>query len=185
MGRFKFGQRVDVQLEAARAACSRIHLGGMFDVKLVRDGKIISSQNFRNDIVNEGLAFNLNTHFDGLTNVDPWHIGLITGSTPTLADTDTLVSNGWTEYEDYTGNRGIWTNGTASATPPVDMTNAVTVDFPIIAPGGTVGAVFIAEIVTKGTTTGTLWATALFAAAQTVGAGDVLKVTYTLTAAHA
>ena len=70
----------------------------------------------------------------------------------------------------------------AEAAASQSISNSVTsADFNITA-SGTIHGIFVTSDNTKSGTTGTLWSTAPFAAPLSVNNGDLLKVTYTLSA---
>jgi len=146
-----------------------------------KDGNLKGKYDALNDIVNVGKNLLLNVMFNDGTQVanNSWFIGLISNSGySALAAADTMSSHaGWTEFTGYSeANRVAWGSGTATTQ---STTNASAATFSINA-SGTVKGVFITTQNTKGGTTGTLWATALFSADVAVTNGDELRVTYTV-----
>lgn len=133
-----------------------------------------------NGITTVGLNHGLDVVFHASTQVSPWYVGLIQGSsTPTFSAADTMSSHaGWTEYTAYSQtNRVTWDEGAAAAGV---TTNSVTMDYSMNA-SGTVAGGFLTSSSTKSGTSGTLWMTATFSGGnQSVGNGDTLKLTYTL-----
>jgi hypothetical protein len=97
-----------------------------------------------------------------------------------LAASDTMGSHaGWTEFTSYSqANRVAWGPGAAGSQ---SITNGTPATFDITG-SGTVKGIFVANQNTKGGTTGTLWATALFPSDVPVVNTDQLKVTYTVNA---
>lgn len=138
-----------------------------------------------NGITTAGLNHGLDVVFHAATQVTTWYMGLVNGgSTPTFAAADTMGSHaGWTEYTAYSQtNRVAWDEGAASAGV---TTNSTTMDFSMNA-SGTVAGGFLTSSSTKSGTTGTLWMTASFSGGnQSVGNGDTLKLTYTLSTSSA
>jgi len=146
-----------------------------------KDGELLGVYDFNNDIVNVGKDLDLDVMFNDGTAVAQasWCIGLIDLSGySALAAADVMNSHaGWNEFTSYSeANRVAWGSGSASSQ---SVTNASPATFNING-SGTVKGVFITSQNTKSGTTGTLWATALFAADVPVSNGDQLKITYTV-----
>lgn len=159
-------------------------LRGDYRLQLIRGGEKILDLKDHNDITNLGLDTILNVMFNAGTQATTWYMGLVNNAGfSALSNSDTMGGHaGWTEYQTYDeAARPEWTAGDASSQ---QMTNAVEVVFTI---GGTatLKGVFITTSQTKGGTTGTLWSTAPFALPVAVQDDDVLKLTYTVTAARA
>ena len=132
-----------------------------------------------NGITTVGLNHGLDIVFHAGTQVTTWYMGLINGSSATLAAADTMGSHaGWTENTQYSQtNRVAWDEGAASSGV---TTNSTTMDFSMNATATIYGG-FLTSGSGKSGTTGTLWMTAAFSGgAQSVGSGDTLKLTYTL-----
>ena len=133
-------------------------------------------------IVNEGLTYAMTTAFS--TSPNKWYMGLISNSvTPVLQSTDTLAqvggTNGWVEFNNYTGNRPLWVNGVPSNNR---VTNATTTtNFTIAGTTGntyTVYGTFLCSAATG--TVGTLYSTRAFTAGTQVVTGTyVLQVNTT------
>lgn len=157
---------------------------GKFHVEhLDRFGRTKGRYAFPNGITNEGKNKILDVMFNDGVQVanSSWFIGLIDNSGfSTLADTDTMASHaGWNEFTSYSeANRVAWGSGAAASQ---SVTNATPATFNISG-SGTVKGVLVPTNNTKGGTSGTLWATALFSADVPVSNGDQLKVTYTVSA---
>lgn len=148
-----------------------------------RFGRFKGRYKFRNGITDEGKDKILDDMFNDGTQTanNSWFIGLIDLSGFTaLADTDTMASHaGWNEFTSYSeANRVAWGSGAAASQ---STTNATPATFNISG-SGTVKGVLVPTNNTKGGSSGTLWATALFAADVPVTNGDQLKVTYTVSA---
>ena len=157
-----------------------IRLSGKFHlVCRGKDGKIKWEDTSENLVVNEGLQHILDPVFSGGAQVDPWYAGL-TDDTPTVAAGDTLASHvGWTEFDEYTGNRQEYVEVRSGQS----LTNAASkASFPITGAGGGVGGAFLASVATG--TGGTLMCgVALTGGNRVVASGDTVNVTYTFGAA--
>lgn len=175
-------QQVSCQLVRNRKADDKLDVKGWFIVEhLDKDGKLIKKYEFPNDIVNVGKNDLLDVYFSDATQTaaSGWVIGLISNSSySALAAGDTMASHGgWTEFTGYSqSTRVAWGPGNPSSQ---SITNGTAATFDINATG-TVKGIFVANQNTKGGTSGTLWATALFGADVPVTSGDQLKVTYTV-----
>jgi hypothetical protein len=145
-----------------------------------KTGKLIGIYRVPNGVVDVGADHALECEFSAGAQVTTWYIGLVNNSGYTAWDeSDTMASHaGWAEFVDYSeGTRPQWTCGTAASR---QITNAATVDFSVTG-AGTLKGIFVASNNTKSGATGTLWSVALFSSNVTVGNGDTLKVTYTIT----
>jgi hypothetical protein len=152
---------------------------GVFKFELIRDGKVIAEETIENTVTNEGRNKLLDVCFHNVTQINPWYIGLINGTSASNSNTDTMVSHsGWTEFVGYSeSTRQAWVNGSAASQQIASSAAAV---FTVNTTGDVQGF-FIGSISTKSTTTGTLWSSSLFSSTP-VTSGDQVKVTYTLTA---
>jgi hypothetical protein len=142
-------------------------------------GKLIGIYRVPNGIVDVGMNHILETEFHAGSQSSTWYIGLVDNAGWTaFSNSDTMSSHsGWSESTAYSqGTRPQWTAGTASSR---QITNASTVDFSINA-SATLKGIFVVDNSTKGGTSGTLWATAAFSSTVSVGSGDTLKITYTV-----
>ena len=134
---------------------------------------------FWNGITTAGINNLFNVYFGATSKASAWYLGLIASSGySALAAADTMSSHaGWTEetsnYSQTT--RPTWTPASASGG---SVSNSSSVDFTITG-SVTVKGIFVVNESTKGGTTGTLWATALFTSGdQALVNGQTLKVTY-------
>lgn len=170
-----------MKIKNHRSLKNRFNPSGFFDVEIRRLGKLIKKLTAKNDVVNVGKNYILDVMFNGGTQIanNSWYIGQISNSGySALAAADTMSSHaGWTEFTNYSqSNRVAWGSGSASSQ---SVTNATPATFDITATGVLKG-LFVVSNNTKGGTTGTLWATALYSADVNVVNGDQVKVTYTL-----
>lgn len=162
-------------------------LGGVFEVVCHRaDGSVRWRQTIRNMVTNAALNDILDVYFHATSQKTTWYVGLIHstnyGAGPAAGDTMSSHA-GWEEGTEYSESvRQEWQEGAASSQ---QITNATSADFSINATA-TMKGLFLCSDSTKGGTSGTLWTSVLFSGGdQSVGNGDVLKVTYTVTAARA
>ena len=157
--------------------------GKLFVEHFNKLGEKIGTYDFPNGITDVGKDLLLDVMFNDGAAVanNSWFVALIDLSGySALADADTMASHaGWNEFTSYSeGTRVAWGSGASSGE---SVTNASPATFNISG-SGTVKGVFITSVSTKSGSTGTLWATALFASDVPVSNGDQLKVTYTTSA---
>jgi hypothetical protein len=156
--------------------------GGVYHVQCFdKDGNLKWEDKAHNLVVNEGLKDMNDKYFSGAAYTASWYLGLITGpgASTTYTATDTLASHaGWTEFTNYSGNRGAVTFGAATLADPSVITNPAPVQFTITSTGGTVAGAFLASVATG--TSGILFSESDFQAPgdRAVVSGDVLNVTY-------
>lgn len=160
---------------------ARLAMKGKFIVECRdKDGNFKWKDEFKNGVTDAALTDILEKYFRGSAYTAAWYLSLIDASGFTaLAAADTMASHaGWAEFQSYSNaTRPSWSP--AAAANKV-ITNTTAVAFTMTA-GGTIKGFFCATVNTKGGTTGTLWATALFASGdQVVSNGDVLNVTYSV-----
>lgn len=158
---------------------ARVKLGGVYQLECRGpDGQIKWRDHIDNLVTNEGLQHILDVVFSASANSGTWYCGLADNS-PTPAAADTLASHtGWTEFDEYTGNRQEWVEVRSSQS----MTNSASkASFPITGAGGGVGGAFLCDAASG--TTGTLMsAGALSGGNRTVASGDTVDLTYTFSA---
>ena len=173
-----FGSFVSV----ASGVSAHTKAGGVYHVQCFdKDGNLKWEDKAHNLVVNEGLKDMNDKYFSGAAYSATWYLGLVTGpgSGTTFAATDTLASHaGWTEFTNYSGNRGAVTFGAATLADPSVITNPSPVQFTITGAGGTVAGAFLASVATG--TAGILFSESDFQAPgdRAVVSGDVLNVTY-------
>lgn len=148
-----------------------------------KDGNVKWEESIDNGITNVGVQHLLNLGFNNQSiQVATWYVGLINGSSATLANADTMSSHGgWTENTAYTeAARVEWVDVASSGSSRQIVNSGTTADFTINASSQTIYGVFLTSSSTKSGTSGTLFSTAAFSAAKSVGTDDVLQVTYTV-----
>jgi hypothetical protein len=161
-----------------------------------KDGNIKWEDEFPNLVNAVGKQLMLDTLLSGTsyTTVGPF-LGLISGSSPTFAASDTMTSHGgWTEFTNYTvGGSAVrgtasFTSATSSGTTPSNVTtkSASAITYTITGAGGTVGGCFLVTgsgaVSTQSSTAGTLYSAGAFSTAKVTTAGDTVSVTYSTTA---
>jgi hypothetical protein len=159
---------------------NKAKFGGVFTFTCVDpDGHIKWIETADNLVTNEGLQHILDTVFSDGSQVATWYIG-ITNSTPVPAAANTLASHsGWTENENYTGDRQEWVEVRSSQT----LTNSASrAEFPITSDSQTIGGGFLASVATG--TSGVLMSVAAFTGGdKAADNGDTLYVEYSFSAA--
>ena len=178
----KAGEVVGASVDQNTGASECARGGGVYTVQCIgADGQLKWEASSPNLVVNQGLKDMNDKYFSGSTYTATWYLGLITGpgSGTVFAAGDTLASHaGWTEFTDYSGNRGAITFGAATLADPSVNTNGTAVQFNITGAGGTVAGAFLASVATG--TSGILFSESDFQAPgdRAVVSGDVLNVTY-------
>jgi hypothetical protein len=142
------------------------------------EGNVKWTDRIENLVVIEGLNDILTKYFTGNTYTAAWYVGL-TGATPVPTTGDTLLSHaGWTEVTAYTGSRPQLTFG-AAAGGSIDNT-ASKAQFTINANDTEIGGAFVVN------GDDVLYGVGAFTAGnKTIGDGDLLDVTVTMTVASA
>lgn len=159
-------------------------VGGVFELELIRDGKVIDKWQDHNLVVNEGLNDLLQVYLGNGTQKATWYVGLFEGNyTPLATDTAANIASNATESSAYVeATRPEWVEAAASAQQITNTANKAT--FTINATKTIYGA-FLVSSNTKGGTAGVLFAATRFASSRSVIASDQLLVTYTVQAASA
>jgi len=160
--------------------------GGVFHFTCYdKDGNLKWKDKAKNLVVNEGLQDMNTKYFKGSAYTAGWFIGLISGSSPTLAAADTLASKAWTETTAYSGNRKTATFGTATTADPSVIDNDASQAQFTMNGTVTVSGAFLASVATG--TSGILFSEAEFESPgdRSVVSGDILNVKYTFSLADA
>lgn len=153
-------------------------LRGYFTVECVGpDGQVRWTDNIHNLVTTVGKNDLLDKYLLGSSYTQTFRMGL--KGTGTAAAGDTQASHsGWSELTDYTGNRKDVTMGSASSGSSVSPTQEFAITGTM-----TVSGVFTNNggSATKSNTTGVLFSAGDFSGGdKSVGNGDTLNVTYTL-----
>jgi hypothetical protein len=160
----------------------KVKAGGVFTITCRdKDGNLKWEEKTPNLVVNEGLKFMNDQFFGGSAYTADWYLGLVEGpgASNTYAAGDTLASHaGWTEYTDYSGDRGAIAFDAATLADPSVAANGTPVVFTITGSGGTVGGAFLTNV--DSGSSGILFSVSNFEAPgdRAVVSGDVLNVTY-------
>ena len=177
-----FGQEVGARMERNRNPNSNFTPEGHFVLEQWRDGKLFKTYKLKNGVTNLGKNTILTSFFFNTAPPVTWYLGLIDQAGFTaLDDVNDIMSShtGWAEATGYTEvTRPIWVT-TAAASQSI--TNPTPATFSISATA-TLKGIFTVDENTKSGTTGTLWATALFAGDIPVANLDILKITYSVNA---
>ena len=176
------GDAIGASVTVNNSVSASMMAGGVYHVQCFdKDGNLKWEDKAHNLVVNQGLKDMNDKYFSGAAYTAAWYLGLVTGpgSGTTFAAGDTLASHaGWTEFTNYSGNRGAVTFGAATTADPSVITNPSPVQFTITSSGGTVAGAFLASVATG--TAGILFSESDFQSPgdRAVVAGDVLNVTY-------
>ena len=192
-----FGASAQATLQAKATMPEGVGMEGRYHVVCRdKDGNIKWEDEFPNLVNAVGKQLMLDTLLSGTsyTTVGPF-LGLISGSSPTFAASDTMTSHGgWTEFTNYTvGGSAVrgtasFTSATSSGTTPSNVTtkSASAITYTITGAGGTVGGCFLVTgsgaVSTQSSTAGTLYSAGAFSTAKVTTAGDTVSVTYSTTA---
>lgn len=163
-------------------AFSDVGLAGRFGYeRWSADGELLAAGTLANGVATGGLNDMLEATFRGGSQRGAWYVGLVslTGWTAFSA-ADTMSSHaGWSESVNYVQSTRVqWSPSLAVAGV---VTNAAGMQFTMNA-NETIKGLFVSSGSLKGTTTGILWSTAAFSANQQMSSGEILRITYTLTA---
>ncbi len=157
----------------------KMRFGGTFITECHnRYGKLKWKDDAPNVVVDEGINHVLDIVFaGGSTVVDPWHIGIIKTTGPTVSSSETMSTHaGWVECTDYAeSSREIWLDARDSQT----LTNSTKAQFTIDKDNTTIGGAFLASGSTLGAAGVLMSGGAFTGGDKAADSGDVLSVTYT------
>lgn len=158
-------------------------VGGVFDV-FIRNkltGEIRDREQVHNLVTTTGLNHILNDLFTQASHISNWYVGELGNYTPVAGTTMTNISaNEVTAYDEAT--RQAYTPNGASTAGSISNSSAPAT-FTCSTNSTSVYGLFICSSSTKGGSTGTLLAAALFASAKSLDDGEELVATYTFGAA--
>jgi len=164
------------------------HGGGVFTIQCFdKEGKLKWEEQAHNLVVNEGLDDMNSKYFTGSGYTSAWYLGLISGTGPTIAATDTLAAHGgWIEVTPstgYTGNRKAVTFGGATTADPSVISNSGSASQFAMLGTYVVSGAFLCSVASG--TSGVLFSASEFNAPgdRSVVSGDTLNVTYTFSLA--
>ena len=162
--------------------------GGVFHFQCFdKDGNLKWEESSHNLVVNVGLQDMNNKYFTGSGYTAAWYLGLISGTNPTIAASDTLSSHsGWTEVPistGYTGNRKLVSFGVGTTADPSVISNSGSAAQFSMLGTYTVSGAFLCAGATG--TSAVLFSASTFSAPgdRAVVSGDTLNVTYTFSLA--
>ena len=162
--------------------------GGVFTLQCFdKDGKLKWEEQSHNLVVNTGLQDMNSKYFTGSGYTASWYLGLISGTSPTIAAGDTLASHGgWTEVPvstGYTGNRKAVTFGSATTASPSVISNSGSASQFAMLGTYVVSGAFLCNAASG--TSGILFSASTFSSPgdRSVVSGDTLNVTYTFSLA--
>lgn len=192
-----FGDHAEATMQSNVTGAESVGIEGCYHVVCRdADGNIKWEESFPNLVNAVGKQLMLDTLLSGssYTTVGPF-LGLISGSSPTFAASDTMASHGgWTEFVNYTVGgsavRGtaVFSSATSSGSSPANVTTktASAITYTITGAGGTVGGCFLVTgsgaSSAQNNTSGTLYSAGAFATPKTTTVGDTVSVTYSTTA---
>ena len=159
----------------------RINISGCwYYVAKDPDGQVLWTDFSHNIVVNEGLNHMLDVTLHNQTATTTWYIGYHNG-TETYAATDTLASNAWDEWTNYTpGTRPEWTEGAASSQ---SITNGTAVTITSSGDSQSVKGAFLAASATKSETASILFNVDQFSGGnKTLNTSETLDTTVTISA---
>lgn len=156
-------------------------MGGRFQIDHLRNGEIISSEECKNLVTNEGLDHILNTVFHGSAQITTWYLALFEGNyTPVATLTAATFTAAATENTTY--DETVRQDYVEAASAGQSITNSANkATFTMNATKTIYGAGLVSASA-KSATTGTLMSAARFGAAKAVVAADQLLLTYTFAA---
>lgn len=148
---------------------------------LIFGGSVRWNECVENLIVNVGLNYLLDSAISAATVVTTWYVGLIDGSSPTIAAGNTMSSHAWTENVAYSESvRQTFVDAGASSQ---SLTNSASPAlFTCNTNSQTIGGCFLTSNSTKSGTTGTLFSAKAFSSAKALDSSDTISCTYTLSA---
>lgn len=163
-----------------------LKFAGIFTIECFekKGGKLLWKKTAKNGTTNVGLNYALDIIF-GAEAKPSWYVGLIRDDNYTgLAAGDTMASHGgWEEADEYSETERQEISFAAASGQAISSSSRC---YFSINATETMKGVFLVNNSTKGGSTGTLFCTALFTGGdEAVVDGNVIKVTYTLTAAAA
>jgi len=193
-----FGDSATITLQTGASANETVGIEGVYHVECRdKDGNLKWEESFPNLVNAVGKQLLLDTLLrtsGTYTTVGPF-LGLISGSSPTFAASDTMTSHtGWTEFVNYTvggsavrGTAVFAASSSAGSSPSnVTTSTATAITYTITGAGGTVGGCFLVTgsgaSSTQSNTSGTLYSAGAFSTAKITTAGDTVAVTYSTTA---
>lgn len=178
---FKYGMNLICKAKKNTGLHNSVTISGEWTATCFdKHGLVKWRENWFNIVVDEGLNESLNVTLGGQSQSATWYLGLLDGASPTVAASDTMASNGWTENVAISNAvRPTW-----ASNAPVSgevITNPSAAVFNIDTNSQTVGGAFLTSANDIGGATGKLFAAGTFAA-KSLDDGDTLEITAQFTA---
>ena len=172
-------KKYQVRGNPAKSCLDQLEAKGKYHLQLIRNDVVITDEVVTNLVTTEGKNYILDSSLGGVTAKPTWYIGLISNAgPPVLSVADTLTTNSWTEFEDYSeGARQEWVDATTNAGSKTASSQSV---FTVDAVGTVYGFFVASDSDSANNATATLLTVAAASAIQAVEIGDILKLTYTL-----
>jgi len=179
---FKFDWQFKKKKEAKGSAGFQFH-NTFFLEAFDADGNLKWDEEIEIDnlVVTEGRNDILNIMFGAKAKTADWWLGLIENSTAPVPS-DTLASHGFDEYKDYTGDRKVWSTGTASNGTIDTSSPTLRAEFDFIETVDITGLLLCDQ---ETGDVGVLFSAALLVSAKTLNNGDTLRVGYRVNATSA
>jgi hypothetical protein len=167
---------------APRPVSQRLGFKGRYKLKHYRNGLFLAEYEAKNAVTDAAVNRIFNEYFRNGTPSAAFYLGIINNASfSALSNSDTMASHaGWIEFTGYSqSTRVAWSPDAASAR---SITNSTPAQFDVTG-SATLYGLFVVDNSTKSGTTGNLWSTAAFnSGTVSVTSGDVLKLTYSLSA---
>jgi len=140
------------------------------------DGRIISTDTFKNLMPNPGIDAMLNAFFHAGPAYSAWYLGAYGANrVPLATDTMTTLLADCVEDTVYTGVGGARQSVTLSSASSGVMTNTASPNILAFPSSSTVRGLFLTTNVTRGSNSGLLVSAALLPTVKTPAAGEELK----------
>lgn len=162
---------------------TRAKVGGVFDVYIHNKatGETREHERAENLVPTTGLNYVVNGAFGQTAQISTWYVGELGNYTPVPGTTMThIAANEVTAYDEAT--REVYTPNAAATTGSISNSSSPAT-FTCSTNSTSVYGLFLCSSSTKGGSTGTLLAAALFASAKSLDDGEELVCTYTFGAA--
>jgi len=155
------------------------HLGWLYTVEHIRDGRVLSVERVHNLVPLEGRQYFLSVGANAGAQVATWYCGIFEGNyTPIAGNTMATFPGLATESIAYgEATRPEWIEAAPSAG---DITNAASKAVFTINSAKTFYGAFLSSSAVKSGTVGTLLSAARFSTAKAMDAGEILRVTGTI-----
>lgn len=163
---------------------TKLKAAGFFTYTHVRNGEVIETWKENNLVVNEGLNYTLDSALSGASPQTNWYLGVFKNNFTPIATnvmaTFPTAGVGNEAVAEYTeAVRPAWLDAGVVAQTVSNTASPAVFTFGTAV---TLYGAFLSSSSIKGGTTGVLFAASKFSAARSMLIGDILNVTYTITA---